>query len=149
MKNYLLFKQIARAFFLTCTCITIGLATFLTIFSVETIPSAALWQIPFISLIIALTGGLIYHSKWELNKQAYLIRNVFHFILIGALLFFAADFFNWFKYAPLFTVVIFIVMTVLTYIIVSVSIYYVKKRQAQCMNEKLIEFKQKSDNDEK
>lgn len=143
MKNYLLFQQIMRAFFLICTCITIGLATFLTIFSVETIPSAALWQILLVSLLIASTGGLIYHSKRELSKKAYLARNAIHFLILGVILIVAANCFNWFKSAPLSAVVAFAVITILIYIFVSVIIYFVKKRQARRMNEKLTEFKEK------
>ncbi len=148
MKNHPLFQQIMRAFCLISTCITIGLAAFLTVFSVETIPSAALWQVPLVSFIIALTGGLIYYSRRELSKKAYLVRNVLHFVLIGAMLFLSANLFNWFKYANFRVVIIFTVLVVLIYVIVSVIIYYyVKNYQAKLMNEKLNEFKQKCNDD--
>jgi cytochrome c-type biogenesis protein CcmH/NrfF len=143
MKCHSLFQQIARAFCFICTCVTIGLASFLIIFSVETIPSTVLWQIPLVSLLIAVTGGLIYHSKRELSKKAYLARNAIHFLILGVILIVAANCFNWFKSAPLSAVVAFAVMTVLIYIFVSVIIYFVKKRQARRMNEKLTEFKEK------
>lgn len=132
--------HLLRIFSTNCSCIIVGTAVFLQIFSVDHIESSILWQILFISFASSVFG-IFYHTKGEALKKFPALYTLIHYLTINIFLFSWAYFFNWINFHEPSILISFGLTVLIVYLIGSVLIRINSHTQAKLLNKKLEEYK--------
>lgn len=101
-----------------------------------------LWQMVALAFICTVPG-FVFVSKKELAKNQMLVRHIIHLCVLLALLLFFAFRWRWIDAWDIVQIVVFIVMFVFVYIMVSFFSYEKDKKVANKLNERLERFKQR------
>ena len=102
-----------------------------------------LWQIIILSFFSSNLSIIFYSSK-ELSKKQLLRRKILHFFLLNIVLLGCAYYFHWFMISEIGKSIIFVILSFIVYVFVSISCFSSEKKQAATLNEKIKQYQKKS-----
>lgn len=131
-------EEIFYDFFIIFSCITLSMIVYLWFLGYDFVPMHDIVAAFVISVLTSSTK-IIFHSKRELKKFEYFIRNAIQLFTVIAIVFSVASYLRWISWNNLVHILIFLGITIGVYIIIAVITFYQTKKLADTLNEKLKE----------
>ena len=123
------------------TCVVFGVAIYCLIFFPEVNFNAdIMWQILLVSLLTS-AGTLMYTD--EINKNSMKVRCVIHYFLVNVIVVGCGIWFEWFYLDNLPQVIGMLILIAIIFLIVSVVSWKKVMREAELMNQRLVEYQEK------